>query len=161
MAALAQRVEDNVGVSVSVGLSYCKFLAKIASDLDKPRGFAVIGKAEAKSFLADKPVSMFWGVGKALQKTLARDGFSTIGQFQGFDEKELTYRYGTIGRRLALFSVGSDTRRVNPNAPAKSVSAETTFNHDLRSPKDLEIILWRAFQQRGHYQKFVAELHLR
>ncbi len=133
--------------------SYCKFLAKIASDLDKPRGFAVIGKAEAKSFLADKPVSMFWGVGKVLQRKLARDGFSAIGQFQGFDENELVARYGTIGRRLARFSVGHDTRRVNPSAPTKSVSAETTFDRDLHETGDLEKVLWRLSETVGERLK--------
>ena len=67
-------MEREIGVTVSIGLSHNKFLAKIASDLDKPRGFAVIGRAETLAFLAAQPVSVIWGVGKATQERLADDG---------------------------------------------------------------------------------------
>ena len=80
LAALTRRVEKKLSITVSIGLSYNKFLAKIASDLDKPRAFAVIGRAEAKFFLADKPVSLLWGVGKAMQKRRGKDGILRIGE---------------------------------------------------------------------------------
>jgi DNA polymerase-4 len=79
LARFARRVESEIGITVSVGLSYCKFLAKVASDLDKPRGFSVIGEAEAFSFLTPKPVGLIWGVGKAFGDRLAQDGIRTIG----------------------------------------------------------------------------------
>ena len=80
LAALARRVEEELSITVSIGLSYNKFLAKIASDLDKPRGFAVIGRAEARTFLADKPVSLLCGVGKAMQERLGKNGIIRIGE---------------------------------------------------------------------------------
>ena len=78
-------LEDDIGISASVGLAPNKFLAKLSSDLEKPRGFSVVDKAEAKAFLAPKPVSMIWGVGKVLQQKLAADGIRTIGQLQLVD----------------------------------------------------------------------------
>jgi DNA polymerase-4 len=137
LAGFQRQVERDVGISVSVGLSHNKFLAKIASDLDKPRGFAVIGRAETLSFLAEQPVSLIWGVGKAMQERLARDGLARIGALQQTDERKLAMRYGAMGIRLARLSRGEDDRIVSPGRKAKSMSAETTFNNDLRSSADL------------------------
>ena len=142
LAMLALRIESEIGVTVSIGLSYNKFLAKVASDLDKPRGFAVIGRADAVEFLRPKPVGLIWGVGKALERRLAQDGISTIGQLQGLDEAELTSRYGSIGHRLFAFARGQDDRRIEPDAPTKSISAETTFDSDIASGKELSATLW-------------------
>ena len=102
-------MEEELSITVSIGLSYNKFLAKIASDLDKPRGFAVIGRAEARAFLADRPVGLLWGVGEAMRKRLARDGITVIGEFARFDEAELVGRYGKIGRRLHLCAPAART----------------------------------------------------
>lgn len=137
LAALVLRIERRIGVSASIGLSYNKFLAKIASDLDKPRGFAAIGRAEAIGFLADRPVSLLWGVGKSLESRLRRDGITRIGQLQQVAERELVGRYGVIGSRLYRFSRGEDTRRVEPDSPTKSISAETTFEENTRDPEAL------------------------
>src|SRR6202007_345778 len=101
LALLARRIERDIGITVSIGLSYNKFLAKLASDLDKPRGFAVIGRAEATAFLADKPVGWLWGVGNAMQRRLAADGIIRIGQLASLDPRELARRYGRLGSRLA------------------------------------------------------------
>ena len=137
LALLAGRIEREVGITVSIGLSYNKFLAKLASDLDKPRGFAVIGRGEALDFLAPKPVGLLWGVGQALQQRLARDGIATIGDLRERSERDLTARYGAIGRRLYRFSRGEDDRAVITDEPTKSVSVETTFDHDLAAPDAL------------------------
>ncbi len=147
LARLARRIEDEVGLTVSIGLSYNKFLAKVASDLDKPRGFAVIGRAEAVDFLTAKPVSMIWGVGKALRAKLARDGLTRVGQLRSRPEADLVARYGAIGRRLHAFAHGRDDRRVNPDSPAKSISAETTFDADIGDLKRLEPVLWRLTEK--------------
>ena len=136
------RIEHDCGVSASIGLSYNKFLAKIASDLNKPRGFAVIGRAEAQAFLAPKPVGLLWGVGKALQQKMRRDGLTTIGQLQHRSEAELVARYGSIGSRLYRFARGEDDRSVTPDSPTKSISAETTFLNDLSDPVRLQEELW-------------------
>jgi DNA polymerase-4 len=141
LALLARRIEREIGVTVSIGLSYNKFLAKVASDLDKPRGFAVIGRAEALAFLAGRPVGLLWGVGPALQRRLAGDGITRIGQLQAMKESELAARYGAIGRRLARFARGEDDRRVQPDAPTRSVSAETTFARDLFGVSELAAVL--------------------
>lgn len=141
LAKFARRVQSEIGITVSVGLSYCKFLAKVASDLDKPRGFSVIGRREALAFLAPRPVTNIWGVGKAFAATLESDGIRTIGQLQLMDEAGLMRRYGVMGQRLFRLSRGIDDREVHPNEGAKSVSAETTFFEDISKYDDLVPIL--------------------
>jgi DNA polymerase-4 len=131
LAALALRIEQAFDLTVSIGLSYNKSLAKIASDLDKPRGFAVIGRGEVRQFLADRPVGIIWGVGKALQRSLARDGIVKVRDLWRYEETALAARYGAMGHRLYHFSRGEDDRRIDPDAPTKSISAETTFEKDL------------------------------
>ncbi len=147
LARFARQVEEEVGITVSVGLSYCKFLAKVASELDKPRGFSVIGQEEAVSFLQKQPVTLIWGVGKAFAATLGKDGIRTIGQLQTMERNELMRRYGTMGDRLYHLSRGMDERGVKPRSEAKSVSSETTFNTDLSKMEDLVPVL-RALSER-------------
>jgi DNA polymerase-4 len=131
LARLAKRVEAEVGVTISVGLSHNKFLAKVASDLDKPRGSAVIGRAETLDFLAPRKVGLIYGVGKVFADTLRRDGFETIGQLQQAEPLELIRRYGETGARLARLARGEDARAVSIEGEMKTVSSETTFNTDL------------------------------
>ena len=147
LAKLAKRVESEIGISISVGLSYCKFLAKVASDLEKPRGFSVIGRAEAVEFLATRPVTTIWGVGRAFDATLEADGIRTIGQLQAMNEADLMRRYGTMGQRLYRLSRGIDDREVHLNDPAKSVSAETTFIDDISRHDDLVPIMRRLSEK--------------
>jgi DNA polymerase IV len=142
LARFAAEVERAVGITVSIGLSANKFLAKIASDLDKPRGFAVLGASEAEAFLAPRPVSFIFGIGKASAARLARDGLQRIADLQRLSEIELTRRYGDEGRRLARLARGIDTRKVSAERETKSVSAETTFARDLADFRALERILW-------------------
>ena len=137
LSGFARQVEEQVGVTVSIGLSHNKFLAKVASDLDKPRGFAVIGRAETLAFLADKPVSLIYGVGKVFSDTLRKDGYETIGQLQGAVPEDLMKRYGESGARLARLARGEDARAVSPDGEMKTVSAETTFNADLATFEEL------------------------
>lgn len=138
LARFARTVEREIGITVSVGLSYNKFLAKIASDMDKPRGFAAIGRAEALDFLGSKPVSLIWGVGRATQETLEREGFRLIADLRRLDEGELMRRFGAMGLRLSRLSRGIDERRVSPDEETKSISAETTFDTDIRDARTLE-----------------------
>ena len=142
LVRLVNRIEEDIGITVSVGLSHNKFLAKLASDLDKPRGFSVIGAAETVTFLADLPVNAIYGIGKSMQKKLSRDGIRTIGQLQKMDERDLVARYDSIGLRLARLSRGQDNRKIVPQSVAKSISSETTFNEDLGTLGALEKHLW-------------------
>ena len=137
LARFAKRIETDVGISVSVGLSYCKFLAKMASDLDKPRGFAVIGKAETMEILEPKSVGAIWGVGKVAEERLRQDGFLTIGDLQRAEQTDLFRRYGAEGGRLWRLARGLDDRVVEPEREAKSASAETTFDDDIADPETL------------------------
>jgi DNA polymerase IV len=147
LAGFAAAVENELGITVSIGLSSNKFLAKIASDLDKPRGFAVLGGEEAAQFLAPKPVALIFGVGKIAQQRLARDGLRTIGDLQCADERELARRYGAEGARLARLARGFDDRPVKADREAKSISAETTFDRDLHEFRALELKLWRLTEK--------------
>lgn len=140
---LQTTIKREVGITVSIGLSYNKFLAKIASDLNKPFGFSMIGAAEAVSFLADKPVRMMWGVGPAMERKLNNDGITTIGQLQEFDIHALQGRYGSIGKRFFYFSRGQDNRKVEQSTERKSLSSETTFNDDIASLTELTDIATR------------------
>jgi DNA polymerase-4 len=139
---LSEEIERQVGITVSIGLSHNKFLAKIASDLKKPRGFAVIGRAETMDFLASKPVSLIWGVGKVMRERLEKDGIATIGALQSMTERDLAARYGRMGSHLFHLSRGEDDRTVDPEGEAKSISAETTFDIDIGDPEALLTELW-------------------
>ncbi len=141
LAKLIRRLETEIGISASVGLAPNKFLAKVASDLEKPRGFSVIGRAEAKAFLADKPVSLIWGVGPAMREKLQADGIQTIGQLQAMARNDLL-RYGSMGNRLYYLSRGEDLRHVSADEESKSIGAETTFFTDIGDREELEAILW-------------------
>jgi DNA polymerase-4 len=147
MAELARRIEKEIGITASIGLSFNKFLAKLASELDKPRGFAVVGRAEAKAFLRDKPVGFIRGAGKALQARLAKDGITRIAQLQDGDPRELGRRYGSTGLWLHRLAHADDTRRVDPAGELKSISSETTFAQDITAYAELERILWRQAER--------------
>jgi DNA polymerase-4 len=147
LARFAVEVERKLAITVSIGLSCNKFLAKIASDLDKPRGFAVLGAAEAPGFLAPKPVSFIFGVGKVSAARLARDGFRSIADLQKASEIDLMRRYGEEGRRLARLARGIDARLVSADRETKSVSSETTFERDIADFGALERILWAQTEE--------------
>ena len=147
LARLIRQIETEIGVSASVGLSHNKFLAKVASDLDKPRGFSVIGRAETETFLTDKPVSIIWGVGHAFRQTLAADGIRTIADLRRRDRAELGRRYGAMGDRLWRLSHGLDSRSVSSRAPIKSISHETTLNEDTMDADLLDGHLWRLAEK--------------
>lgn len=147
LVKLANRIESEVGINVSIGLSYNKFLAKLASNLDKPRGFAAIGQADAMDFLKDKPVGILWGVGRALQKKLEYDGITKVGQLRKFEEIELVARYGSIGHRLKRFSEARDVRPVDPESITKSISAETTFSDDVADIEAMRLTLWQLSEK--------------
>ncbi|MBC7585562.1 MAG: DNA polymerase IV [Tardiphaga sp.] len=147
LAKFAAEIERNIGITVSVGLSVNKFLAKIASDLDKPRGFAVLDQADACAMLADRPVGFIFGVGPATAERLSQRGFRKIGDLQKADELELMKQFGGEGRRLWRVARGIDDRKVVADRNAKTISNETTFNEDIRDFATLEKILWRLSEK--------------
>lgn len=144
-----RKVEAETGLTVSVGLSSNKFLAKTASDLDKPRGFAVLAPEDVPDILWGRSVGFLHGVGPAFVKTLNRDGYITIGDLAAADFGVLQSRYGDSGARVAAMAIGKDSRKVEPDSERKSISSETTFNTDLRDLEDLEPILARLCTQVG------------
>jgi DNA polymerase IV len=149
LARFQRKVELETGLTISVGLSSNKFLAKTASDLDKPRGFAVLAPEDVPAILWSRPVGFLHGVGPAFVKTLNRDGYMTIGDLAAADFGVLQSRYGDSGGRVASMAIGKDSRKVEPDSERKSVSSETTFNHDLKDLEDLEPILASLCSQVG------------
>jgi DNA polymerase IV len=141
LVRFARHTEVEIGVTVSVGLSYCKFLAKLASDLNKPRGFASLSREEAKAWLAPQSVARLWGVGKVGRERLERLGFQVIGDLQRIEEREAILRLGEDGLRLWRLSQGRDDRSVSAERETKSVSSETTFDRDISDKAELTRIL--------------------
>jgi DNA polymerase IV len=147
LARLTKRMEDELGLTGSIGLSHNKFLAKIASDLDKPRGFSVIGRGETEAFLKPKPVRIIWGVGQATQAALEAAGIRTIADLLRWDRGDLGARFGSMGDRLWHLARGLDTRRVMRDEKLKSISKETTFGEDTSDPDLLDGHIWRLSEQ--------------
>ena len=147
LAGLVRRMRKELGITGSIGLSHNKFLAKIASDLDKPRGFSVIGAAETQDFLAEKPVRMIWGIGEAGQASLDKAGIRTFSDLRRWDRKALSERFGTMGDRLYFLSRGEDYRRVKRDRAVKSISNETTFFDDVADPDILDGHIWRMTEK--------------
>ncbi|MFZ5964141.1 DNA polymerase IV [Thalassococcus sp. BH17M4-6] len=147
LARLVKRMRDELGLTGSIGLSHNKFLAKIASDLDKPHGFSVIGAAETQDFLRPKPVRMIWGIGPAGQEQLEQAGIRTFEDLWRWDRRDLAARFGSMGDRLWHLARGIDKRAVSRNAPMKSISNETTFHEDTSDPEILDGHLWRMCEK--------------
>ena len=147
LARLTRRMRSELGLSGSIGLSHNKFLAKVASDLDKPRGFSVIGVAETAAFLSDKPVSLIWGVGEVTRAALESAGIRTFTDLLRWDREALSARFGSMGDRLWYLARGQDRRRVSNNEPMKSISNETTFFEDTGDAMILDGHLWRMAEK--------------
>ena len=167
LARAQKEIEAEVGITVSVGLAPNKFLAKIASELDKPRGFSMIGQDEAQSLLAPKSVTILPGVGPAFAKSLEQAGYRTVGDLARAGPKALADRFGEHGLRLSRLAEGRDSRAVDPDQQRKGISAETTFEHDLSRLEDLAAILLRLCERvtsqarAGEVAGRVATLKLR
>lgn len=147
LCKLAKHIEDKVGITVSIGLSHNKFLAKMASDEDKPAGFFSITSAQTRDYLSAKPVTAIWGVGKAMGKKLNRHGITHVSQLQRMEQAELVKQYGEFGLRLYNLSRGIDHRQVRKTDVVKSISGETTFNEDIADQERLERLLWRQAER--------------
>ncbi|KQS56564.1 DNA polymerase IV [Brevundimonas sp. Leaf363] len=142
LVRVQNRIERETGLTVSIGLAPNRFLAKMASEMDKPRGFSVIDRAGAQALLAPRPVTALPGVGPVFGKALRSDGFNTIGDLARAEVRDLVKKYGESGLRLHDLAHGRDARRVNPDHDRKGMSAENTFNEDLTTAEALEAELW-------------------
>ena len=147
LARLVYRMRQELGLTGSIGLSHNKFLAKVASDLNKPRGFSVIGKDDTAAFLQDKPVRMIWGVGSATQAALAQAGIRSFTDLLRWQRVDLKQKFGSMGERLWHLARGQDHRRISRNTPVKSISNETTFFEDTADPDLLDGHLWRMCEK--------------
>jgi len=147
LARLIKRMKSEVGLSGSIGLSHNKFLAKVASDLDKPRGFSVIGKGETTAFLRPKPVRLIWGIGPVAQENLGKAGIRTFDDLLRWDRRDLHDRFGEMGERLYSLARGEDARRVSAHTPVKGISNETTFHDDTNDPDILDGHIWRMAEK--------------
>lgn len=147
LARLTKRMKDEIGLTGSIGLSHNKFLAKVASDLDKPRGFSIIGQAETTAFLRPKSVRLIWGIGPAAQESLSNAGIRTFDDLLRWDRRELHDRFGGMGERLYSLARGEDGRRISNNTPVKGLSNETTFNDDTADVDILDGHIWRMSEK--------------
>jgi DNA polymerase-4 len=157
LARLVKRMHKELGLTGSIGLSHNKFLAKIASDLDKPRGFSVIGLAETETFLADKPIKLIWGVGKVGQASLEKAGIRTFADLHRWDRSDLHVRFGAMGDRLWYLARGQDARSISQRQTVKSISKETTFSVDTASLEVLDKHIWRLSEQVSDRAKSKAQ----
>ena len=147
LAKLMDRISDNLGLTGSIGLSHNKFLAKIASDLNKPNGYSIIGEAETSSFLKDKSIRLIWGVGASTQKSLEKSGIRTFLDLLRWDRKDLVSKFGSMGDRLWFLARGQDARVVSNSDRIKSISNETTLNENTSNMRVLEGHLWRLCEK--------------
>ena len=147
LAELTNRIKNELGLTGSIGLSHNKFLAKVASDLNKPNGFSIIGKRETEKFLFNKPVNILWGVGAGTKEKLEAMGIKTLSDLLRWEEGDFVRKFGTSGKRLKALASGKDNRRVMAERLIKSISNETTFGEDILKHEILIGHLWRMCEK--------------
>jgi len=145
--AVKRTILDETGLVASVGVAPNKFLAKVASDLDKPDGLVIVDPDRVVEFLDPLPISRLWGIGKVSAKALRKVGINTVGQVRQLSEQTLTQKFGEVGSRLWNLSHGIDNRSVVPDREAKSISHETTFAVDLADRDVLQSWLLELVEQ--------------
>ena len=147
LAELTNRIKNELGLTGSIGLSHNKFLAKVASDLNKPNGFSIIGKQETEKFLFNQPVNILWGVGAGTKEKLGAMGIRTLSDLLRWEESDFVRKFGTSGKRLKALASGKDNRRVMAERLIKSISNETTFGQDILKHEILIGHLWRMCEK--------------
>lgn len=138
---IQKRIADEIQLVASVGVAGNKFLAKLASDLEKPAGFVIIPDGEARELLAGLPIGRLWGVGKVSQREMARFGIRTVKDFLAVPEELAVQQFGDHARHLRQLAVGHDTRPVIPSHEAKSIGNEITFGEDIADARQLQEVL--------------------
>lgn len=144
---IKQEIKIELGLIASVGVGVNKFIAKIASDLDKPDGFVVVPPEQTQAFLDPLPVSRLWGVGKATHQIFDRLGVQSIQQVRQLPEAVMLDYFGNHGLQLWRLAQGIDERRVVPERQAKSISHETTFAQDINDRQALQACLMDLTEQ--------------
>ena len=146
---IKERVKRELQLVASVGIAGCKVVAKIASGLSKPDGLLEVAPGEEKRFLSPLPVARLPGVGEKTEQELERMGIKTIGQLAALPVETMKYHFGVYGVMLHYYANGIDDRRVEPHDEVRSISRETTFEHDTLDRRFLEAALWRLSEQVG------------
>jgi len=149
---IKRRIREATALTASAGLAPNKFVAKVASDLEKPDGLVVVPPGGEARFLAPLPVERIWGVGRVTAGALRELGFGTIGQLQRVPRAVLARRFGKHGEHLHDLALGRDERPVEPFGVPKSVGAEETFGVDTTDPGLLRTTL------RAQAERVAAEL---
>ena len=149
---IKSRIRTAVGLAASVGVASNKFIAKVASDLEKPDGLVVVTPGGEADFLAPLPVSRLWGAGRVTTADLESMGIRTIAQLAAIPPSHLQSRFGRGGALLSALAHGVDERAVEPFAPPKSMGAEETFERDHRDGERLRATL------RGQAERVAREL---
>ena len=156
---LKQAVKDATGLNISVGISGTKYVAKVASDFDKPNGLTVVPPDQAKQWLAPLPVSRLWGVGKKTTEKLNKMGLHSIADIANLDPRQLANKLGVAGSHLHKLAHAQDPRRVNRGRTSKSIGSDRTLSADVHTRQDIELHLRRAAQriaERVRKKQFVA-----
>ncbi len=157
---IQQRIKEELQLVASVGVAGNKFLAKLASDLEKPEGFVIIPDGKAQEILADLPIGRLWGVGKVSQREMARFGIRTVRDFLAIPEELAVQQFGDHARHLRQLAVGHDMRPVIPSHEAKSIGNEITFGEDIADARHLQEVLDHLSDKvarRVRAQGFVAK----
>jgi DNA polymerase IV len=149
---IKRRILSETALTASAGLAPNKFVAKVASELEKPDGLVVVASGDEERFLGALPVEHLWGVGRVMAKTLHELGFATIGQLQRMPRAVLARKFGKHGEALYDLARGRDERPVEPFGVPKSIGAEETFGVDCMDPERLKTTL------RAHAERVAAEL---
>ena len=147
---IKERIKNEIGLTCSVGLAPNKFLAKMASDLQKPDGFTVITHEKARSFIAPLPVTKIFGIGGAAKQMLAQFGIATIGQLANADRSILQKVFGKNADKVQHLAMGLDDRPVIPETAPKSIGRETTFEKDLYTFEDCKAAILELSGQTGY-----------
>jgi nucleotidyltransferase/DNA polymerase involved in DNA repair len=144
-----QRIQDEIGLTASVGIAPNKFIAKIASDLQKPDGLVIVEAGKEKEFLAPLAISKMWGIGKKTEPLFHRRGIHTIGQLAGMTVDGLVKIFGKVGMDYWYLANGIDPRPVAVDEGVKSISKETTFFEDTDDCQKLELVLFEIAEILG------------
>ncbi len=149
-ATIRQEINHTLGITVTAGVSYCRYLAKIVAEESKPDGLGVVAPEDALGFLENLPVSKIPGVGPKMVQTLESYGVRTVGNLRSMPPAWFGVSFGKFGERLRELSLGIDPTPVKSNKDPKSISEETTFDKDLSDLKAIKVVLARLSQNVGY-----------